>query len=172
MALELHMPKSFVKGQRVKVDHIVKEALAWHCSYNDGMDKLVGEVGTVLGDDDLMGIHLNFTSISVAWWFPSCALALVQEEAVQTPVLPAQKPVSQKKAKPRTTPSKQPWDTAPCTHLRWHLMGFLKEKLTIRISQVYRDGNMQEATRQKDAAMVEFACVKCNTKMSMLAEGA
>lgn len=79
-----------------------------------------------------------------------------------TPLPPATK-------KPRTkTKKEQPWDTAPCTHLRWHLMGLLKEKLKMKVSAVYDNGVLRSLPQGTTGmAMVTTCCVKCGTRMEM-----
>ena len=61
------------------------------------------------------------------------------------------------KKKKRVRVGEGPWDAAPCTHLRWHLMGFFREKLAL----VKSEGGPSE---------VRVKCTKCNCEMTLQAK--
>ena len=71
---------------------------------------------------------------------------------------------TKKKAKKRIRVGPGPWDKAPCTHLRWHLMGFFREKLALVKSTVIVDG------KELTVAEVDVECAKCKTKMTLQAK--
>lgn len=167
--LPIHVPSRFKKGQRVVVVSKTPNALAWYALWTPAMSKLVeqGFSGVVQYTDPIMGVAMG----GVYW--PSCALELVKPEPVTLPTdVPAKQAGSGSRParapKPRTKSSEpKPWDSAPCTHLRWHLMGFMKEKLTMKITK-YSGENLEPP---KGVAELTFACVKCDTRMTMKVGG-
>jgi len=73
-----------------------------------------------------------------------------------------EKNVSKKKTRKRVGPG--PWDNAPCTHLRWQLMGFFREKLAI-VKTTIKVGDVDVAVDK-----IDVACTKCGTKMTLQAK--
>lgn len=68
----------------------------------------------------------------------------------------------QKKRRVRVGPG--PWDAAPCTHLRWHLMGFFREKLAL-VQKVVTAGQITV-----NVTTINVRCTKCNTEMTLQAK--
>ena len=77
--------------------------------------------------------------------------------------------VNSKKIKKRVRVGPGPWDDAPCTHLRWHLMGFFREKLALvktTIAIARADGGVDRI----DVTTINVRCTKCNTEMALQAK--
>ena len=66
-----------------------------------------------------------------------------------------------------------PWDAAPCTHLRWHLMGFFREKLAFKKTKTMVKAPLPDGTVvdvEADIASVQVVCTKCGTSMTLNAK--
>ena len=78
--------------------------------------------------------------------------------------------LAEKKKKKRVRiPPVGPWDSAPCSHLRWHLLGFFRYKLAL-VKTVVRTKTTAGAEVEVELGQVDIACKKCNTKMTLLAK--
>lgn len=173
--LPFHIPNKYKVGDRVLVVKDIKAAHAWYQPHSRYNTDVVGLKMFVGATDPLLGYCLSEKRKSgLLVYVPSCALELVPQPTEATIDVPATdgvpaavKPARQ--AKPRTvTKKEQPWDTAPCTHLRWHLMGLLKEKLKMKVSAVYDNGVLRSLPEGTTGmAMVTTCCVKCGTRMEM-----
>lgn len=171
-----HVPNKYKVGDRVRVVRDVEQANAWYYNHSGWHKEALGKEMYVREADPVKGycLSLKRNDQLITYW-PSCALELVPqpEEAsidvpTEVPAAPAMtKPA--RVAKPRTKTTKtQPWDTAPCTHLRWHLMGLMKEKLKMTVTAITVDGVLAQVPRGATGnAMVTTCCVKCGTKMDM-----
>lgn len=173
-----HVPGKYKVGDRVKVVRDIKQAKAWYYNHNSWHEVLVGEQLYVRQADPFVGYALSRKrNDQMLSYFPSCALELVPavtEANIDVPAAPA---TTQSQSAPVAVPAKrvrvkaaktQPWDEAPCTHLRWHLMGLLKEKLKMQVTAVYENGILRRLPPgAKGLAMVTTCCVKCGTKMNM-----
>lgn len=62
-----------------------------------------------------------------------------------------------------------PWDAAPCTHLRWHMMGFYNEKLRLTVTKVKTSTGMDLGEEVGGEANLTFACTKCDKSVVMVA---
>lgn len=157
----IHSPTAFKKGDKVRVARKIVEAKGWKDEWAETMDSSVGLSGEVTTEANGFKVKL---SDGAAWYYPSCALEF--ERGDVTTATPAVKPAKKKRV--RVQPD-GPWDAAPCTHLRWQLMGFFREKLAFvnaTTTVTLPDGSKIEVP----FTQVEVACTKCNTKMTMRAK--
>lgn len=143
-SLPKHDPEAFKVGDKVNVVKKVTAAEGWNTIWNGGMDRCLGAEGVVAEVRNTIGFYLQFPQFpdTQSWCFPSCALELV-------------------KPKPKRVRVKDGlWDKAPCTHLRWHLMAVLREKLVLLKSPM---------TEGRAVAEIEVGCKKCNVSMKLRA---
>jgi len=123
------------------------------------MDKYVGQQGTVVPSTRSAdsGYKVKFAD-NGQFYFPSPSLTN------GTAVTPA--PV---KPKRRRRIGAGPWDAAPCTHLRWNLMGFFRERLALAkatVNVTLKDGTQVAV----EVAAMDVVCTKCNLKMTLQAK--
>lgn len=130
------------------------------------------------------------SSLPLWWYYPSCALELaaairagesltnlasaigvpipevpmpgVPIPGVPIPEVPMPGVPKRRAAKRRTFA--MPERSAVCTHLRWLLMGFIKEKLVLDKEVIYNNGGAP-ATGVLDE--LSIACKKCGTTTTM-----
>ena len=167
--LDYHYPAAFRIGQRVKVVKKVSAAHTWYGEWTN-QNQMVGKAFTVKQLDTMLGFFV--ADKTWAAWMPSSALELVGLET--TIEVPATSEATSKKTPARAAVGKKvrvqkpgPWDAAPCTHLKWHLMGFFKEKLRMSVTRVDTgDGTIPSGLGEVD---VQFACTKCGTSIKMKA---
>ena len=134
-----HDPKAFKIGDKVVVKkNPHKKVAGWSSNWNSDMDSKTGMTGVILNHTPDSGFIVTMLKDRRTFGFPSCALALVR-----------------KKKRVRVGPG--PWDEAPCPHLRWNLMAFFREKLSI----VKKDG---------ESATCTVRCEKCQTEMVLQAK--
>ena len=129
----------------------------------DALRQFVGTQHKVTAnkDDDI--------KLDEQWNFPPYALQKVGVDEGPVPVEVA----AQTKKRRRVRVGAGPWDQAPCTHLRWHLMGFFREKLAFKktrtkVKVALADGTLVEA--EAEVASVEVVCTKCNKTMTLNAK--
>lgn len=162
----VHIPGYYKVGDRVKVILKVLDATNWGDNWGDGnMDDTIGKVGEVIAEGS-SGIKVRFEG-GRAWFYPSCALSREGNVTTATPVAPATSQNQTSKRRVRVKPG--PWDAAPCTHLRWQLMGFFREKLAViktSISVAMPDGS----TKLVPIESIDISCTKCDTKMTLKAK--
>ena len=107
------------------------------------------------------------------YWFPEAALTAASKVDVN-PLVPQTKPATAKKnKKKRIRVGPGPWDAAPCTHLRWHLMGFFREKLAFKKTKTMVKAPLPDGTVvdvEADIASVQVVCTKCGTSMTLNAK--
>ena len=109
----------------------------------------------------------SYVRLDDAWNYPPYALRLVSRNGVDVAAQVPQTSPTKKAKRVRVVPG--PWDSAPCTHLRWHLMGFFREKLALRktkVKAILKDGTETEV----ELASVEVVCTKCNKSMTLNAK--
>lgn len=159
MIIPVHIPSAFRVGQRVTVATKVPEANSWGDKWNDiNMDRTLGQTGTIINAFPTGGFQVQIDDSRDAFWYPSCALLPTSNAPVQKNVRPPK----------RVRVGEGPWNAAPCPHLRWHLMGFFREKLVIEqksITYTKQDGAPGEAV----LAEVTVECPKCSKKMFLRA---
>jgi hypothetical protein len=149
-ATAVHQSGAFKTGDKVKVVAKIPTAKNWGDNWGSAdMDSTVGQTGEVVSDGT-QGVKVRFSG-GRSWFYPSCALQLVGN--VTTPAI---SPAPSQKTSKRVRVKPGPWDAAPCTHLRWQLMGFFREKLAV--------------VRTDSLSSVDIACTKCNTKMTLKAK--
>lgn len=149
-----HNSGMFRVGDKVRIVLKVTQATGWTEFWNSQtMDQLVGKEGVVQYSEGSSGFCVQ-TGGGERYWYPSCALGLISSG--KAPALLPQAPT--KNAKKRVRVGKGPWDNAPCPHLRWHLMGFFREKLML----IKASGNTV-------VEEVEVGCPKCKTTMILKA---
>lgn len=107
---EFHRNK-FKVGYRVKVIR-KSEPPGFQGSWVDSMDETVGHYGTIVAQERALGGYVvqledNFGQ----WMYPSTSL--------------------RKATKRRVRVGPGPWNAAPCSHLRWNLMAFFRDKLSL-----------------------------------------
>jgi hypothetical protein len=172
----VHSSRGFNKGDRVTIVAKISAARGWAAEWVPEMDSTVGKVGTVesLNGD---GINVRVPGELNAWNYPSFALRLeggnkVTEMIQSSQTKPAE--IVGKLKKKRVRVGKGPWDAAPCTHLRWHLMGFFREKLalvktklTVKVG-VTTEG--KDVTQDVDVTSINVRCTKCGTEMTLQAK--
>ena len=160
-AKPVHIAGYYKVGDRVKVLLRVQDALNWGDNWGGAdMDESVGKVGEVIAEGS-SGIKVRFER-GRAWFYPSCALS--KEGNVTTAAAPATSQT--KKTRVRVKPG--PWDQAPCTHLRWQLMGFFREKLAVvKTTATVATAN---GTITGTVESIDIACTKCDTKMTLKAK--
>lgn len=169
-----HTESIFRVGERVLVTQKIEAAEGWGDSWIEEMDDLVGKEGEVISSKHFGVVVEFYSDASQRWCFPSCALAISQGGNVTTPAAaPAQAPApatsapAKPKRKSRVGPG--PWDQAPCTHLRWHLMGFFREKLAL-VKAVVDIGLPDGSIQQVSVAAMDVVCTKCGVKMTLNAK--
>ena len=166
VARPVHDPKAFKVGDKVQVYRKVTSAEGWDDGWSDkDMDPTVGMYGEVIYEGS-SGFKVKLAS-GAGWYYPSCALEFGGGNVTTSTSVAAAVPAKKKRV--RVQPD-GPWDAAPCTHLRWQLMGFFREKLAFvnaTTTVTLPDGSKLEVPFTK----VEVACTKCNTKMTMKAKG-
>lgn len=179
MAIAVHIPSAFKIGDSVRISSKITEANSWDEKWDGRMDRYVGQAGVVLRSDPTQGFQVR-TSDGEQFWYPSPALQLLgrQAQALLTrPGAPRQTnaemslapAASQTPKKKRVRVGKGPWDSAPCPHLRWHLMGFFREKLAFSPSKVTLK-NSAGADVEVNIAEVDVTCTKCRVKMTLQAK--
>lgn len=172
----VHNPSAFIIGDGVRIASKTDRAANWGETWNSAMDQYIGQDGIVIRADPKQGFQVR-TNDQQNFWYPSCSLAKIVGATrpmltrAGVPVISnaalaaAGAPVPAPAKKKRVRVGAGPWDAAPCAHLRWHLMGFFREKLAlVKTSVKVADGT--EVT----IAEVEVVCAKCNTKMTLQAK--
>lgn len=154
----VHDPKAFKVGSQVRVTMRVESAKGWADSWGGReMDSTVGKVGVVRSVTD-MGFEVGFAGLQDAWFYPSCALeySLTEKTPEEKLVEKLDDKAAAKKVKRTRVVKPGPWDSAPCTHLRFMLMGFFRDKLALANS-----------SDPAGVAAVDVVCSKCNQRMTM-----
>lgn len=152
----VHDPKAFKVGSQVRVTMRVESAKGWADSWGGReMNATVGKVGVVRSVTD-MGFEVGFAGLQDAWFYPSCALEYALTRTEEAPQLKAEETAPVKKTKRSRAVKPGPWDSAPCTHLRFMLMGFFRDKLALANS-----------SDPAGVAAVDVVCSKCNQRMTM-----
>ena len=175
---EVHVADQFKPGDKVLIKRRVGEATGWTDIWSSDMDTYIGQIGTVGGI--MQAKDYGFPVVvpgGVSYNYPSCSLELVvptsapapADPAAQAPAaaVPAPTPVTKKRRISKLRAG--PWDVAPCTHLRWNLMGFFRERLALvksKMTVTLADGTTQEV----EMAQVDVTCTKCHTKMTLQAK--
>jgi hypothetical protein len=152
----VHDKNAFRIGQRVIVAQKVVNADNWIDRWNDvNMDRTVGQAGVVINTSPAAGFQVLLDNTRDQFWYPSCALAPGRGAG----------PLGQKNVAPpkRVRVTAGPWDAAPCPHLRWHLMGFFREKLKLEKTQVTINGVAGQL------AEVTVECTKCRKSLKLTA---
>jgi hypothetical protein len=160
-ALYTHDTTLFRVGDTVTIHSKVEKAHGWTDIWEPTlMDKYVGQVGTVVvsARSADSGYKVQFADKTV-FYFPSPALVTGSTTTSVTPV----------KAKRRRRIGAGPWDAAPCTHLRWNLMGFFRERLALAKATV--EVTLKDGTKESvEIAAMDVVCTKCNLKMTLQAK--
>lgn len=174
-----HAHPSFSLNEQVEVTHKA-DCDAWHDHWVEPMDKTIGQVGHIIAIDEY-GIRVDFGGTN--WVYPPCALKSAAAPAA-APAAPAQATSPAAPASPASAPAATPapakpkakrrrigpgpWDQAPCTHLRWNLMGFFRERLALVKAKV-KVPNPLDPTQsvEVEVAAAEVVCTKCGTKMTL-----
>ena len=163
-----HDPNKFPIGSKVRIVRRVDKQEGWNNSWGadkDGMDLMVGDGKTyTVTETDASGYWFKDTR----YWWPSGALELAEEGVKVTLVI---EKGGKKKRRVRVGPG--PWDAAPCTHLRWHLMGFFREKLAFKKTKTMVKAPLPDGTVidvEADIASVQVVCTKCGTTMTLNAK--
>jgi len=176
-----HDPSAFKVGDVVEITTKVDKAEAWSDAWAPGMDIYLGKIGLVTDNKGSGGLRVQLTANDNEFYmFPSTALTLRRRkispmtiEEFMSGAYDGYKPgagvettvdVMSKRKKKRVRVGAGPWDAAPCTHLRWHLMGFFREKLALIKAKVKVGDTEVEVTQ------FEVACTKCGTKMTLKAK--
>jgi hypothetical protein len=156
---EAHIASLFKAGDRVKIVMKITKAIGWRSEWAPMMDKKVGKFGTVMKSDEY-GVNVQITGeAGPTYWYPSCSLTYDSGGNMIPSTITTTKP------KKRSRVKAGPWDAAPCTHLRWNLMGFFREKLAlVKTNITLADGSVVPVTQ------VDVACTKCKTKMTLQAK--
>lgn len=147
----------------------------WAPQWTPEMTKSVGKMGTIINVNTRDGyqVQLDNEPGTYSFWYPDTALKFttVEEDMARTNAAPSSSQIAGSGKKKRVrVPKDGPWNAAPCTHLRWNLMGFFREKLAIvktKVSVMLVDGS----TAEVDVTQIEVACTKCNTRMMLQAKG-
>lgn len=180
----IHDKSAFKDGDIVVIRDKVEKAAGWDDGWADGMNPLLGSVGLVIQADNVGGRGVRVVSgrTGATYWYASCSLVLTSRPATamtipefleqqkksggNVPQQTPQTPVTSANKKPRRIRvGAGPWDAAPCTHLRWHLMGFFREKLALVKTKIE-----VEAGKFVEVSQIEVACTKCGTKMTLQAK--
>lgn len=167
--LQLHIPGMFKPGDTVVIKNVIKSAKAWYPESSPSAAP-TGSIFTVYYMSDTSGYRLSDNCD-----YPSCALELVKRPdaaATQRPQATANPKLTRKKAAKQDQGTK-PWDAAPCTHLRWNMMGLLKEKLKMCATEVLQaDGTplLSRGYEGKPGGVVtiRMRCVKCSKEMAYI----
>lgn len=159
--IPVHNESAFRIGQRVTIVQKVPEAKSWNDKWNDAMmDSTLGKDGAVISATPTGGFQVKLDNSREAYWYPSCALA---------PGAGAVLKVKKASGPRRVRVTDGPWNAAPCPHLRWHLMGFFREKLILeRTGFTYTNANGVSVGGSK-VAEVTVECPKCSKKMFLKA---
>lgn len=165
----VHDPAAFKVGDQVRISRKITQAKGWvEGWYAAGMDQLIGRDGIITRSGNSMGFYVAVPNTNGGYWYPSAALARITPDQQRKLIViqgnngvPVAAPKATKKKRVRVGTG--PWDAAPCSHLRWHLMGIFREKLVL--SSVVVKG-----TQEAVVAEVEVACAKCNTTMTLTAK--
>jgi hypothetical protein len=187
-AVPIHIPNLFKVDDIVRVVGIVPKATGWDESWVPSMDKMVGRSGKVIA---VTKAGYKVVIDNAYYFYPSPAIekvaqALTLDEIVDMTTKKTEMAVklaevvggtlvgsdptkTDLKPKKRTRIKAGPWDAAPCTHLRWNLMGFFREKLAIMKTSTkvtLTDGTTQDIPLDK----VDISCTRCGTKMTLRAK--
>lgn len=174
--LGAHDPRKFPVGSKVRIFREVLKQEGWNNSWNigpGGMSELVGDgkVYEIIESGDASGYRLK----DAAFRWPSGALQWAdlskQAAEVGAKVTLVIEKGGKKKRRVRVGPG--PWDAAPCTHLRWHLMGFFREKLAFKKTKTMVKAPLPDGTVvdvEADIASVQVVCTKCGTSMTLNAK--
>lgn len=172
----------FNAGDEVIVTAIVEKQKGWEAIWNPKMNFAVGKKLKVIRKSmpyDMgrsSGYELATSSLGSPflndenYWFPEAALSAASGVDVK-PLMPQTKSSGVKKKRVRVGPG--PWDAAPCTHLRWHLMGFFREKLAFKKTKTMVKAPLPDGTLvdvEADIASVQVVCTKCGTSMTLNAK--
>jgi hypothetical protein len=172
-----HQANAYKPGDRVKVVARVEEANNWYDGWVPEMDAHIGETTVIVEESATSGYRCQFNN-GRDYWFPSCALELVStltpsqggsmsQNQTITVGIPAT--VTKVKPKRRRRVGPGPWDQAPCTHLRWNLMAFFRERLAVvktKVQATLPDGSITEV----EVAGIQVVCTKCKTSMNLQAK--
>lgn len=149
---DINNAQAFKVGDRVRVVKRVNKAVGWTRTWSADMNNTLANVGSVTSTDRDYGIQVSIAGSPTYYWYPSSALELADKPKVR-----------------RVRVGAGPWDEAPCPHLRWHLMGFYREKLKV-LGFTYQMTNVDG----KDANNIVFAngevmvaCTKCNKQTTL-----
>lgn len=168
-----HDPNAYKVGDRVGIMEKFQQAPGWSDSWNPRMDKYLGKSGIVIRADSTQGVQVR-TEDGQQFWYPSCSLvgeARPKANLIvpRTGVIVANgdmgtaPPAAPRKKRVRVGAG--PWDNAPCAHLRWHLMGIFREKLSLVKTSVVVAGEPLGYV-----AEVEVTCPKCQKTMTLQAK--
>ena len=149
----------FFKGQRVLILKYTKPS-NWGAEFNEQMRALIGRIGVVTATSLANGYQVQVDG-GANWWYPSTSLEL---EGSPRPTL-----VPQTKKKRRVRVGPGPWDEAPCSHLRWTLMGFFRDKLVL-VKTLVRTTDTSGKDVEVELTQMDVACKKCNTRMTLRAK--
>jgi hypothetical protein len=164
LKLAMHDAGKFKVGQKVvAVRKTPSRSYGWNNSWIDGdMDDKVRlrMVGTIMEVRAERGYLVSFAGEGENGYdWPSTSLELAGGDMGTGKAVTAQasevKPAPVKKKRVRDT--KGPWDAAPCTHLRFMLMCFFRDKLAL----VRAEGK---------ADAFDVACTRCKTKITLRAQ--
>jgi len=161
-----HDPNKFPVGSKVRIVREVLKQKGWENSWNTSdMSVLVGDGKTyIVTETGSSGYRLK----DQMYGWPSGALGAAEEGVKVTLVI---EKGGKKKRRVRVGPG--PWDAAPCTHLRWHLMGFFREKLAFKKTKTMVKAPLPDGTVvdvEADIASVQVVCTKCGTSMTLNAK--
>jgi hypothetical protein len=147
------------------VVYVALDPIGWF-GWTAGLKECVGKGATVAA------VYDGFVKLDNGFEFPTYALSLITRGGNVDKEITAKNIPEPKKAK-RVRVGPGPWDQAPCTHLRWHLMGFFREKLAFKKSKTMvkaplPGGKWVEV--EAEVASVEVVCTKCNKTMTLNAK--
>ena len=158
-----HNPTVFRKGDRVRVyrkpGNIAGEVSGCSNNWVVGMDSTLGKEGTIESTDNTVGYRIS----GMGYYYPSPCLELVSGAVPVTVVDSTGMPVVDSSGMPVVTKKKRvrvkagPWDAAPCTHLRFMVLCFFRDKLAL--------------VKSKDGpTSFDVACSRCSTRMTLNAK--
>jgi hypothetical protein len=158
---ELHDINAFKIGDEVIIGS-KSSPNNWGQVWDDeGMNPLLDYLGKVVSTSDRNGflVQTERDGIDASFWYPSTSLR---------PATPA--PAAAKaKSKRRVRVGPGPWDQAPCSHLRWTLMGFFRDKLVL-VKTLVRTTDTSGNSVEVELGQMDVACKKCNTRMTLRAK--
>jgi hypothetical protein len=181
-----HDAKKFKEGDKVYITRRIDKVPDWENAWESSMDKFVGKVGTIISEGSEIGYDVDFPDSEDTFSFPSAAMMGEKEYLEMTKVMAEMKPNSEVTMAPEVKPEVKaatpvapikkkrvrvgagPWDKAPCSHLRWHLIGFFRSGLSLSTA-VTTTKDVAGNPVVVSMAAIKVCCKKCKTSMTMQA---